>query len=247
MSRRIALASLWLVLTASSCARADLPSQPSSSASAAGTQMGPPPHAVLSVRSGIPGTEWLFVGWEATFDAVASTGDGLSYLIEFGDGESASVRRIQHALTIRPLNQTARLTVVDRFGRTDVATQSYTAGTLGPTGLPGMPGIGYVHRDVNPLTGLWEERWISFDTQSGSRVTGFYLHNEGTEYFRSILSGTLSGANRIHLTTRNDTIELDGTYSLEFAPGYKYSDFLALNLQGGTANGRLLRFSYYDP
>ena len=49
-----------------------------------------PPQARLHVTSGVPGiSEFIYEGLEATFDASGSTGDGLTYFMELGDGHSA--------------------------------------------------------------------------------------------------------------------------------------------------------------
>src|SRR5262249_38340654 len=62
-----------------------------------------PPNAELSVQTGIPGLERLtnnfaYAGWESTFDATQSTGDGLSFVIDFGDGAFANTAVARHVL-----------------------------------------------------------------------------------------------------------------------------------------------------
>ena len=76
-----------------------------------------PPEAILSIS---PGPAAGPLGVEAhtpfVFDGSASTGDGLTYRMEFGDGASADTETATHVVgTFGP--RTARLTVTDRLGR----------------------------------------------------------------------------------------------------------------------------------
>src|SRR5436190_23532787 len=83
------------------------------------SQTTPAPQAVLNVRFDSFGAAMAITGLSPIqFDGTRSSGDGLSYRIEFGDGQSSSKPIAIHPVDITgPL--TARLTVVDRFGRTD--------------------------------------------------------------------------------------------------------------------------------
>src|SRR4029079_2309752 len=90
------------------------------------------PDGRLTVRGvGIPGVPSpnVFAGWEATFDASHSTGDGLSFVIDFGDGEYASGPVAQDALRDKGTHR-ARAIVVDRFGRVDPDTLTFEVGTV---------------------------------------------------------------------------------------------------------------------
>ena len=60
------------------------------------------------------------------FDASRSTGVGLKYMIEFGDGQTSSESIIAHIPNVDPRrNNGGRLTVTDRWGRLDSATAQY--------------------------------------------------------------------------------------------------------------------------
>ena len=84
-----------------------------------GEPVGPPPDAVLRMR---------FFSFSAPFavkqispiefDATPSRGDELASFIEFGDREVATVSKAVHPIA-KEGQYTARLTVVDRFGRSD--------------------------------------------------------------------------------------------------------------------------------
>ena len=63
------------------------------------------------------------------FDGSGSRGDGLSYFIEFGDGQVSA-----EPVAVHPIEQAgyylARLTVVDRFGRADAEILSLWVNSL---------------------------------------------------------------------------------------------------------------------
>src|SRR5687768_3180320 len=91
------------------------------------------PKAVLSVGRGDSTLPFAIVYFtQLLFDASRSEGDGLTYLLEYGDGASST----EPVTTRRPnppggsppvprTHLTARLTVTDRHGRTDSITQPY--------------------------------------------------------------------------------------------------------------------------
>ena len=131
-----------------------------------GSPVGPPPDAVFTMR--------LF-SFEAPFairnispirfDASTSRGDGLTYYMEFGDGQVTT-----DAVAVHPMDRvgehTARLTVVDRFGRSDSEATTYEVRTLVAQGY-------YV---------WWEGpgMHLSFTAQEGTRVAGslFFYHSD---------------------------------------------------------------------
>ncbi len=73
---------------------------------------GAAPKAVLSI--GLEGTVPTLgvTSHELVFDASRSTGDGLTYLVEFGDGASSTQVAPRHASAL-VTRRTARLTVTD--------------------------------------------------------------------------------------------------------------------------------------
>ncbi|WP_166643112.1 carboxypeptidase-like regulatory domain-containing protein [Alcanivorax sp. 24] len=66
-------------------------------------------------------------GSSLSFDANSSTGDGLTYGWDFGDGDTATGVQTTHAFADAD-DYTVTLTVTDSEGRTDVASQSLTIG-----------------------------------------------------------------------------------------------------------------------
>ena len=90
------------------------------------------PRAVLSVGRGDLTPPFAIVNFtQMLFDGSRSEGDGLTYLVEYGDGasaaEPATTRRVNGSPpAIAPRTSiTAKLTVTDRRGRTDSTTQPY--------------------------------------------------------------------------------------------------------------------------
>jgi len=210
---------------------------------------GTAPRARLNVRSGVDGSNFtsgplLWIGWESTFDSSESTGEGLAYFIDFGDGDFAQEALARHVLTQFPSNLIgqgqARAVVVDRFGRVDAATQNYRVGGLAPD----YSWAGWWSGFENPVEHRFENRRLRFLTQEGSRVTGTYTHPEGWD---SPFTGKLTGGNMIALTLNDGTIELTGTLSLVRRGYEKFPDWFLLKVRGGSADGNELVFQYYDP
>jgi len=102
---------------------------------AVGSPIAEAPDAVLVLRFGTPTAGAALVGFtRVTFDGARSKVQDLSYFLEFGDGQTATGQSATHALE-RVQEFTARLTVVDRFGRTNAEAASYWVMPLG--GWPG--------------------------------------------------------------------------------------------------------------
>jgi hypothetical protein len=80
------------------------------------------------------------------FDASASTGEELSYLIDFGDGARTTNSSVYHPVSLNhewgkhTLGST--LTVTDRFGRTDSARKPYDVMAIHDNEGTGYPGGG---------------------------------------------------------------------------------------------------------
>ena len=97
-----------------------------------GQPSAPPPDAVLRIRFDNVGSGVPIVGLSPIqFDASSSRGDGLTYVMEYGDGavtaEPTTTHRIdREPARIRPLDIRTRLSVVDRFGRVDSEEQEFS-------------------------------------------------------------------------------------------------------------------------
>jgi hypothetical protein len=200
----------------------------------------PPPNAELRVETGIPGFDayrnFVFIGWESTFDASRSSGDGLSFFIDFGDGTFANTAVARHVVsdsTDRFNRRNVRALVVDRFGRVDSENVSLQLTNI-LTNESGMF-----------LSQTFEaSRRLFFQRQNGTQLTGYYQHPEG---WTTPLTATLSGANHIHIRLDDGTIDMDGIYTLQGPHPAKYPDWLILSVRGGSADGTVVPFVYYDP
>jgi hypothetical protein len=57
----------------------------------------------------------------------------------------------------------------------------------------------------------------------------------------------MSGTNHIHVRLDDGTIDMDGTYTLQGPHPAKFPSWLILSVRGGSADGAMLPFTYYDP
>ena len=184
------------------------------------------PQAVLRIS---PGPAEAPLGAEAhtpfVFDGSASTGDGLTYQIEFGDGESASASVASHVVGSAG-ERTARLTVTDRHGRTAVAEQPYFVAKV-ETNYP------YTYWQGNYTDGKAVRITLKRD---GTTFSGL-AHIFGT---RNIpISGHMSGDRDLVLRSNDGGIEMLG--ALEWEDGHvRFSQVrvaVRLTIRGGHADG----------
>jgi len=201
-----------------------------------GEPTGPPPDAVLNHRYIAFGALFAIRGFSPMrFDGSGSRGEGLSYFIEFGDGQVST-----EPVAIHPIEEggsyTARLTVVDRFGRADSETRG---GIL-------------VDSLVDQIVGndFWQGTgWLStsctpqFDTQRGANVGGEMrcpLYGPMQRF-----SGTLSGERDIRLATDSGEV-LTGTVEmgryLHYNAGKSGAWRMELVRTGGPNSGQTMSF-----
>jgi hypothetical protein len=206
-----------------------------------------PPNAEIRVRSDIPGlTEYVYAGWEAIFDATQSTGDGLSFVLDFGDGTFAGTAVARHVVTApteldynTPYflpTRSVRALVIDRFGRVDSENLSLH--------LEKLPGFGeFVTLDDLVHTHIGN-RALNFRQQNGTQLTGIYRHPEN---WGSSFTATLSGGNHIHIRLDDGTIDMDGIYTYDGPThSFKSSLWLLLSVRGGSADGTVVPYVYYE-
>jgi len=198
-----------------------------------------PPTARLAI-----GYDALFTG-EATmgmtpitFDGSSSQGARLTYLIEFGDGGSATGPTATHAID-RKGSFTAQLTVTDPFGRVDTAQQVVRVGSF--TDHPGI--VGYAgwanYLEHNPaMGGRAEQRVLEFLTHDGRRFAGRYKHPDCCGRY-SAFHGTVDGAGGIEFALDDGTIVFSGR-AIHDTP----FPLMRLGLKGGSADGLTLDFNF---
>jgi hypothetical protein len=180
-----------------------------------------------------------------TFDATQSTGDGLSFVIDFDDGTFANTAVARHVfMTVaraddRAELRTVRAFVVDRFGR--VASEARPIRLI--TILTNSVTTNFLNVQ-NSGTDRQEIRKLNFLQQDGTQLTGTYQHPQG---WTKPLTATLSGANHIHVRLDDGSIDMDGTYTYQSpVPNPFFPDWLILSVRGGPDNGAVLPFNYHD-
>ena len=201
-----------------------------------GEATGSPPRATLVVQAENASTPTPIAGFsKVVFDATGSTGDRLSYVMEFGDDEIGA-----ESASVRPVNRSgrliARVTVVDRFGRYDTVARGFDVVSL-------ADGISHFRNFFrNPQANRYESRELFIDTQSGSNVSGTYTNPEGSRFH---FTGTLTGERDVRLTLDSGTAEFTG----QFTSVQLCSRAMRLVMHGGSADGQTLDFSsntYYS-
>jgi hypothetical protein len=184
----------------------------------------------------------VYAGWEATFDASGSTGDGLSFAIDFGDGTVAKTAVTPHVFDrVGGFNErTVRATVTDRFGRVGSAAVTLRLANILTTG----PGDMFTSINREDLFGPFRSgsRHLFFQDQNGTQLTGKYEEygHPGT----TPLMATLSGANHIHVRLDDGTIDMDGTFTLQGPVDPFNYPWLILSVRGGSADGMVVPFAF---
>jgi PKD repeat protein len=159
------------------------------------------------------------------FDASTSRGDGLTYFIEFGDREVA-----QTVTAVHPIKETgeytAKLTAVDRFGRTDSETVPFEVRSL--------VADGYYYDWEGPGV-------LRIHTQEATAITGdVYLYSDREDGFRTF-SGTANADGSVRWVLAGSAGTLVGTMTL-WSPDHNSS--LVLTYQGGPHDGETLKFYF---
>jgi hypothetical protein len=206
-----------------------------------GEPTGPPPDADLRIRVGTLQSPVAIVSFTAIeFDGSSSRGSGLSYYIAFGDDQAAAGPRAIHtAQSVGEL--TARLTVVDRFGRSDSESAKYFAFSLAM-----WPGDGWFFREG--------ARFLRFDwrQRAGVSYEGRVFYNDGSNGGQSAsCSAVLSGERDIWIVVPSLGLEFRGYIDLSRSV-YNPDGFtsiappMVLTQFGGADNGRTWTLNYDD-
>jgi PKD repeat protein len=174
-----------------------------------GEPTGPPPDAVLKILFDSFGAARPIQGLSPVhFDGSGSRGEQLSYVIEFGDGQFASDPTATHVIETSGTT-TTRLTIVDRFGRTDREERTFHSDSM-----------------LN-FTSAWvfnvgREPWrgFYFSTRDGLSLTGtFSKRDQGDpRLVSSPFVATLSGERDIRIALTDSGLELRGYIQLTADP-----------------------------
>ncbi len=177
--------------------------------------------------------------WRVTsvwFDASRSTGVGLTYLVEFGDGTNSTETTAWHvpALDWLTMSWGGRLTVTDRWGRVGTATAQYR--------LTSFDWGQYIYWPCTctkaTFYDLGQDR--ANPTRLHARAQGFGNDSGQTLDF----TGTVYADRYVYLVTRDGGVELTGTFSTRDEYGYFT---LRLHVKGGRLDGQTLSFYKTDP
>jgi hypothetical protein len=190
------------------------------------------PHAVLKVGS--ESSALVIDGAAVIFDASASTGDGLKYHLDFGDGQSSTQPVVFH----RPAtawSRRATLTVSDRANQTATSTVEYRIASLD-----------------EPLF------WANFTKTDAEDARRLYVRREGTTFtgkWRTSETGNfdltarITGERTVEFVTADGETRLSG--SVEWRPssftGKALLVFLRLRIHGGPEDGATFDFIAADP
>lgn len=183
---------------------------------------------------------FIVEGLDIGFDASGSSGDDLMYFVEFGDGRYTTEPVSEHALEVEG-HRSARLTVVDRFGRVAVVTPRVEVDSV-TVCYPNCY-ITWRHASINPATGQHEFRILFFERHEGRYVEGTYGHPDGR---KSPFAGYLSGSRDIRITLDGGGIEFSGTIRGTNNNAIQAEE-MALKLRGGSADGQQLSFQRWTP
>jgi PKD domain len=195
-----------------------------------GDPTGAPPVADMKMRFGNDN------GWRpipavtpVQIDGTSSQGTDLSYFIEFGDGFAATTSQATRVVDIEPYaySLTARLTVVDRFGRSDSRSRDYYFLVMPAGGGGDSWFTGYL-----PDGALW----MTFPSRSGATYSVSFSRNRlypQPGYFGSG-SAIVSGYDDIRVTIPALGIEFRGKITIDSGQ----TTWLTVVQYGGPDDGR---------
>jgi hypothetical protein len=200
-----------------------------------GEPSSPPPVAALDIRIDSYGSPAAILALSPVrFSAAGSIADRPSYVIEFGDNEYTTDPTAIHPCTIpgRPL--VARVTVIDRFARTSSRAQDLYCLDLAGYQSYWSSSSAFPQPYEPPRT-------LIFQPHRDHNVEGVYIHPDTS---RSHFRGVLTGERGIRLVLDGGGIEFTG----EIVTGVTWgSRSMNLELKGGSADGKTLRFNWHEP
>lgn len=202
---------------------------------------GPPPDAVLKMRFFSFAAPYAIRGISPVqFDGSTSRGDGLSYYLEFGDGQAET-----SASAIHPMQETgvytAQLTVVDRFGRSDVEATTFRVASLDP-----VCSCAWVAPDGGPTVAR-----LKILEQAGTVIRGSFAASltPGGISVSFDFSGTVSSNGDLRLTGGTGEVLTGVLESLERPVpdwGGKAKGAMSVTIHGGALDGVSVDLVFYD-
>jgi PKD repeat protein len=213
------------------------------------------PTARLSIRNDSVGSAAAFLNVSPVqYDASASTGDGISCVIDFGDGTSATGCANIHlpappARTGPPnlypfYRMTATVTATDRLGRVSQASAPVFV-----MALYNPPGYGTSWRRVLSVGPSPDVYNLEFDAQNGQVLSGSWTRN-GPSPASGRFTGQLSGERAISLTLDNGAVYTGSLSASLLFPSSTTNDSMIfrmnLHVVSGPEAGSDIVFDYYE-
>ena len=159
-------------------------------------------------------------------DASLSRGEGLTYFLEFGDGFVATTSLGSHVVDAPDVPAlTARVTVVDRFGRSNAEAVNYFVFELG-IGRPRFTGDYWIS------SGSATTLFVEFLQRTGVNYVGEASLSGGTNRVTAL--GTLGANGDIRIVLPESGIEFRGTVK----EGVGYNATMTLVQSGGASDGK---------
>lgn len=164
-----------------------------------------------------------------TFDASGSSGVGLRYGLDFGDGSGADAPTASHVYDAAGRTYKGRLIVTDSLGRTDSVSVDVSVVSIDGS---------WSHSFYNTVANRYENRQLIL-TQSGRTISGEYRHPES---WLSPLRGELRPGRDVSLNLTDGTISFSGGANGAFNGEVT---LMTVTMRGGSADGQIMSFSHY--
>jgi hypothetical protein len=164
---------------------------------------------------------------DVRMDASGSSGTGLRYSLDFGDGAGADEPSAQHVYGTGGRTYALRAIVTDSLGRTDTARLD-----LSVRGAEGR----WLNSMFNANANRSESRTLEITNQNGRTLTGLYRHPEG---YTSPFLGELQGERGLVLELLGGGIRFTGADSNGFN---SEATRFTVHVRGGSADGMTLVF-----
>jgi PKD repeat protein len=204
----------------------------------AGEATGAAPDAVLGMRFFSFGAPFAVKQISPVlFDGSHSRGEGLTYYLEFGDGQVSTSASATHPMQKKG-SYIARLTVVDRFGRSDVEALGFEARSLVTDGW-NVGWRGYLCAGAGCIN------YLTIRSQEGTTVEGDVSRTiSGTSGVVSAFSGTVTPDGRVELRLAGSGETLTGALELPTPDVHQHR--LRFTYSGGPYQGQALELYYSD-
>jgi hypothetical protein len=188
---------------------------------------GPAPVASLSVTIDMNATAAIPSLSIVRFDASGSTGTGLSYQLDLGDGTVLNEPRAEHVYAQGNKLNAVVLTVTDSIGRVSIARREVFTARITRS---------WISAAYNPTLGRQVTVWLLIESQQGTALSGRFSDDAGMQV---AVSGLLLPDRSITLVLGKGEGELVGRQPEGFdATAQK----LTLKGKGGLADGQTLAF-----